>query len=51
MRGKSGGNVRGRAGEIDDDFSFEVEAGEFIEILFGYVEAVAGKNQRRGEIG
>ena len=34
VRGESGGNVRWRTGEIDNDFPVEVEAGEFIEILF-----------------
>ncbi len=47
VRGESGGNIRGRAGEINDDFSFEIEAGQFVEIFFGDFQAVADKNQRR----
>ena len=48
--GKRGGDVSGRASEIDYDFSFEVEAGKFIEIFFRNFEAVADENQGRGEI-
>ena len=38
-----------RAGEVDDDFALEVQAGEFIEIFFRDFQAVADENQRRGE--
>src|SRR5258708_25631938 len=51
VRGEGGGDVRGRAGEIDDDFAFQVESGELIEIFFLNLQAVAHENQRRGKSG
>jgi hypothetical protein len=50
VRGESCRNVRRRAGEIDDDFAFQVEAGELIEIFFRDLEAVSDEDERRGEI-
>src|SRR5260370_1324326 len=51
VRSERSGNVRGRAGEIDDDFSFQVETGQLIEIFLRDLQAVADENQRRGEVG
>src|SRR5258708_9821755 len=51
VRSESCGNVRGRAGEIDDDFAFQVESGELIKIFFRNLQAVANEDQRRGESG
>src|SRR5260370_25982855 len=51
VRSERSGNVRGRAGEIDDDFSFQVETGQLIEIFLRDLQAVADENQRRGELG
>jgi len=51
MRGEGGGDIRGRASQIDGDFPLEVEAGQLIEILFRNFQSVADENQRGGNIG
>src|SRR5467141_3200422 len=51
MRGEGGGDIRGRASQIDGDFPLEVEAGQLIEILFRNFQSVADENQRDGNIG
>src|SRR5258706_15917471 len=49
VRSESSRNVRGRDSEINDDLSFQIEAGELIEIFLRDLQAVADENQRRGE--
>jgi len=40
----------GEPAKIHDDFSFQVETGQFIEIFFPDLQAVADENQRRGKM-
>src|SRR5437879_2228460 len=49
MRSQRGGNVRRGSSKIDDDFSLEIEAGQFVEVFFRNLQAVANKNQGRGK--
>jgi len=45
-----GGDFRGRAGEVDDEFSGKILGRKIVEIFLGNLQAVANEDQRRGDL-